>query len=138
MNKVIMMGRLTRDIDMRFTQGEKSTAVGRFSIAVDKRFKKEGEPDADFFNCIAFGKTAENIEKFFKKGSKIAIVGELRNNNYTNKDGVKVYAIDIVVNEFDFCEGRNQTAAPAPATEAAPAEGFVSIPAEVVEELPFA
>ena len=88
MNKVILMGRLTRDPEVRYSQGANPTAVARFSIAVDRRFKREGEPDADFFNCTAFGKQAEFIERYLRKGVKILTAGRIQNDNYTNKDGL--------------------------------------------------
>lgn len=103
MNNVVMMGRLTRDVEMRHSKGENAVAVANFAIAVNRSFKREGEPDADFFNCVAFGKTGETIEKWFKKGSMICIQGRLQNNNYKNKDGQTVYSMQILVNEFSFC-----------------------------------
>ena len=140
MNKLILMGRLARDPEVRYTQGEKATAVANFSLAVDRRFKREGEPTADFFNCTAFGKTAETIEKYLRKGSKILVDAELRTDNYTNKEGQKVYAVRVYVNSFEFCESKGSAAPaeqPAP-TPAAPAnEGFMDIPEGLVEELPF-
>ena len=100
-----MMGRLTRDPEVRYG-GANNNAIARFSIAVDRRFKREGEPDADFFNCVAFGRTGEFVEKYLKKGTKIVIDGEIRNNNYTNKDGQKVYGMDIVANTIEFAESK--------------------------------
>lgn len=108
MNKVILMGRLTRDCEVRYSQGAEPVAVNRFSVAVNRKFKKEGEPDADFFNCIAFGKQGEVISQYFKKGNLINIVGELRNNNWTDKDGKKHYDIQVNVTEFDFCGEKNE------------------------------
>lgn len=107
MNKVILMGRLTRDPEVRYSQGANATSVGRFSIAVDRRFKREGEPDADFFNCVAFGKQAEFVEKYLRKGIKIVISGRIQNNNYTNKDGQMVYGIRIMVDEIEFAESKS-------------------------------
>ena len=104
MNKVIEMGRLTRDPEI--SSSASGTTFARFSIAVDRRFKREGEPDADFFNCSAFGKTAEFIEKYMTKGTKVVICGRLENNNYTNKDGQKVYDVRIMVEEIDFAESK--------------------------------
>ena len=97
MNKAIMMGRLTRDPEVRYSQGQNATAVASFSIAVDRRFKREGEPEADFFNCTAFGKQGEFVEKYLKKGVKVVVSGRVQNDNYTNKDGQKVYA------HFTYC-----------------------------------
>ena len=106
MNKVIMMGRLTRDPEMRYG-GANNTAVARFSIAVDRRFKRDGQPTADFFNCTAFGRTAEFIERYLRKGTKIVLDGELQNDNYTNKDGNMVYGMRIIVNNVEFAESKN-------------------------------
>jgi single-strand DNA-binding protein len=106
MNKVIMMGRLTKDPDVRYTQAGK--AVAGFSIAVDRRFKSEGQPQADFFNCSAFGKTAEFIEKYLRKGIKIALAGEVQNDNY-EKDGVKHYGTKIIVDQVEFAESKRNS-----------------------------
>lgn len=130
MNKVILMGRLTKDVDIR-TSGE--MVIGKFSIAVDRKFKKENEPTADFLNCVAFKSTAENISKFFSKGSKIAIVGHIQTGSYTNREGQKVYTTDIIVDEFFFVESRNSQSQEKP-QEAVTNNGFV--PADP-EELPF-
>ena len=104
MNKCIMMGRLTKDPEIRYTNNGKT--VGSFSIAVDRRFKSEGQPEADFFNCTTFGKQAEFVEKYLKKGTKILIVGRIQTGSYTNKDGQKVYTTDIVVEEHEFVESK--------------------------------
>ena len=90
MNKVILMGRLTRDPEVRYTQGDNAMAIARYSLAVDRRFKRDGEPDADFINCVAFGKSGEFAEKYLKKGTKVAVVGRIQTGAYTNKDGQKV------------------------------------------------
>ena len=102
MNKVILVGRLTRDPEIRYSQGANAMAIARFSIAVDRRFKREGEPDADFFNCSAFGKQAEFVERYLKQGTKMVVVGRIQNDNYTNKDGQKVYSVQIMVDELEF------------------------------------
>lgn len=140
-NKIIMMGRLTRDPEMRYGQGEKSTAIASFSIAVDRRFKRDGEPDADFFNCAAFGKQAEFAEKYLKKGIKVVIEGRLQNDNYTNKDGQKVTSTKIITESIEFAESKassqdsgSSTPAPAPAGN----NGFMNIPTDLENELPFA
>ena len=104
MNKCMMMGRLTKDPEIMYTNGGKT--IGKFSIAVDRRFKQDGQPDADFFNCVTFGKQAEFVEKYLHKGTKIAIVGEVQNNNYKNKDGQTVYSTQIVINEIEFAESK--------------------------------
>ena len=141
MNRVILMGRLTRDPEVRY--GANEMAIARFSIAVDRRFKREGQPEADFFNCTAFRKTAEFIEKYLKKGTKVVVEGQVQNDNYTNKDGQKVYGTRIMINSIEFAESKaastTEAAAAAPvATEEAPASGdsFMSIPDDV-DDLPF-
>lgn len=147
MNKVIMMGRLTRDPEVRYSQGEYPTAVARFSVAVDRRYKREGEPDADFFNCTSFGRQAEFVEKYLHKGTKIVLGGRLQNNNYTNKDGQMVYSVNIMVDEVEFAEsknagnnnsdtGGNASAGYTPAASLSGA-GFMNIPDGIDEELPF-
>lgn len=111
MNKVILMGNLTRDPDIRYTQGN-NTAIARFTIAVSRRFKRDNEPETDFFNCTAFGKTAEFIEKYMHKGSKAALSGRVQNDNYTNKNGEKVYSTQIIVDEIEFAERKQSDAPP--------------------------
>ena len=135
MNKVILMGRLTADPEIRYTQGATPTAVGRFSLAVDRRFKREGQPDADFFNCTAFGKQAEFVEKYLKKGVKVLTSGQIQNNNYTDKNGNKVYSVQIMVDEIEFAESKAKS-------EEKPKEnagdGFMNIPDGIDDsELPF-
>ena len=105
MNTIILMGRLTRDPEVRYG-GANNTAIARYAIAVDRRFKQEGQPEADFFNLVSFGKQAEFVEKYLRKGTKIVVQGELRNNNYTNKDGQMVYGMEIVANNVEFAESR--------------------------------
>lgn len=152
MNKVILMGRLTRDPEVRYSQGASQTAVARFSIAVDRRFKREGEPDADFFNCTAFGKQAEFIERYMRKGVKVVVCGRIQNDNYTNKEGQMVYSVRVMVDEIEFAESKNASAgsgdsgyngggymgggnsAPAPSGVG---DGFMNIPDGIDEELPF-
>ena len=140
MNKVIMMGRLTRDPEV--SSSASGTTFARFSIAVDRRFKREGEPDADFFNCTTFGKQAEFVEKYLKKGTKMLVTGRIQNDNYTNKDGQTVYSVQIIVDELEFAESKGssdgaQTARSAAPSGAAPAEGFMNIPNGIDDELPF-
>ncbi len=145
MNKVILIGRLTRDPEIRYSQGASSTAVGTFSIAVDRRFKRDGEPDADFFNCTAFGKQAEFVERYLKKGTKMVVVGRVQNDNYTNKEGQKVYSTRIMVDELEFAESKNAAAGgegqeyrPSARPEpSAAGDGFMNIPDGIDEELPF-
>ena len=135
MNKVILMGRLTADPEITYSQKDNS-AIARYTLAVDRRFKREGEQSADFIRCVAFGKTAEFTEKYLKKGTKIASVGRIQTGSYTNKEGQKVYTTDIVVEECEFAESKannEQTPIPAPQDN-----GFMSIPQGIDEELPFA
>ena len=109
MNKVIIVGRFTRDPEIKYSTGENATATARFSLAVNRRFKnKEGNYDADFINCVAFGKTAEFIEKYFTKGMAIGITGRIQTGSYTNKEGQKVYTTDVVVEETEFVESKNK------------------------------
>lgn len=147
MNKVILVGRLTRDPEIRYSQGANAMAIARFSIAVDRRFKREGEPDADFFNCSAFGKQAEFVERYLKQGTKMVVVGRIQNDNYTNKDGQKVYSVQIMVDELEFAESKNASAcsgdgtfaqsAARPTPGAAANDGFMNVPEGIDEELPF-
>ncbi len=141
MNKVILMGRLTRDPEVRMTTGEKPTSIGRFSIAVDRRIKREGQPTADFFNCTTFGKQAEFVEKYLHKGTKVALTGSLQNDNYTNKDGQQIYGMQIVVDEIEFAESKasQDQGAAQPASQPVQngADGFMNVPEGVVDDLPF-
>ena len=107
MNKVILMGRLTRDPDIRYTQGDNSMCIARYTLAVDRRYKQNSEQDADFIPCVAFGKSGEFVEKHFRKGIKIGVVGRIQTGSYTNKDGVKVYTTEVVVEEQEFVESKN-------------------------------
>ena len=142
MNKVFLMGRLSKEVELRYSANG-SSAVARTSIAVPRRFKRDGDPEADFFNLVAFGKQAEFLEKYFTKGKMIAIVGHIENDNYTNKDGQKVFGTRITVEECDFCEGKNESAMATAkpqnnaSGEAGKAEGFMNVPDGVDEELPF-
>ena len=138
MNKVILMGRLTRDPEVRYTQGDNAMAIARYSLAVDRRFKKDGEPDADFINCVAFGKSGEFAEKYLKKGTKVAVVGRIQTGSYTNKDGQKVYTTDVVVEEQEFAESKNSGSSDN--NQSAPVNkntDFMNIPDGIDEELPF-
>lgn len=143
MNKVELVGRLTRDPEVRYTTGESANAIARFSVAVNRRFKNaEGNYDADFINCVAFGKTAEFIEKYFRKGMAIGLTGRIQTGNYTNKDGVKVYTTDVVVEEAEFVESKNSgNATGTPNTPSnggvSSNDGFMNIPDGIDEELPF-
>lgn len=141
MNKIILCGRLTKDPEVRYSQGANATAVARLSLAVNRKWKREGEPEADFFNCTAFGKQAEFIEKYLKKGYKVLISGRVQNDNYTNKDGQKVYAVNIMIEEIEFAESKNagqqDTNQRQQDRPAYTNDGFMSIP-DGEEELPFA
>lgn len=142
MNKVVLMGRLTRDPEVRYSQGEKAIAVARWSLAVQRRFKTEGGADADFINCVAFGKSAEFAEKYFRQGMKICISGRIQTGSYTNRDGIKCYTTDVVVEEQDFCESKEASGRYAGQAAEQPAsrdmgDGFMTIPDGVDEELPF-
>lgn len=137
MNKINLVGRLVRDVEIRYSQGENANATARFSLAVTRKFKNaEGNYDADFINCVAFGKTAEFIEKYFRKGMAIGLSGRLQTGSYTNKDGVKVYTTDVVVEETEFVESKNSGSSNStPASKEN--DGFENIPDGVDEELPF-
>ena len=141
MNKVILMGRLTKDPDIRYSQGEKSTAVARFSLAVDRKFKQEGQPTADFINCLAFGKRAEFIEKYCRKGTKLVVEGSWQTGSYTNKDGNKVYTNECLIENCEFAESKaaaqNSQPAEGPSPNSAAGDGFMNIPSGIEEELPF-
>jgi single-strand DNA-binding protein len=143
MNKVILMGRLVRDCEVRYSQGENASAVARYTLAVDRRFKRDGEPTADFINCVAFGRQAEFTEKYLRQGTKIAIVGRIQTGSYTDRNGNKVYTTDIVVEEQEFAESKashgnasEQQDKPSP-HGSANEDGFMNIPDGIDEELPF-
>jgi len=159
MNKVVLMGRLTRNPDIRYSQGERSTCVARYTLAVNRRFRREGDQDADFINCVAFGRQGEFAEKYLKQGTKIVISGRIQTGSYINREGVKVYTTDVVVEEQDFAESKaaasnnagysqgfypNQApAAPQPTMTNRPEPGdavgddFMTIPDGIDDELPF-
>lgn len=142
MNKVEIVGRLTRDPEVRYTTGENASAIARFSVAVNRRFKNaEGNYDADFINCVTFGKTAEFIEKYFRKGMAIGLTGRIQTGSYTNKDGQKVYTTDVVVEEAEFVESKGGNgASDSEPSRTAPSKdmGFMNVPDGVEDEgLPF-
>lgn len=146
MNKTILMGRLTRDPEVRYSQNDSSMAIAKFSLAVDRRYKKQGdEVTADFFNCTAFGKQAEFVEKYLKKGTKVVVIGRIQNDNYTNKEGQKVYSVQIIVEEIEFAEskaaatgqGEQEDNNMPPAMGEPGADGFMNIPDGIGNELPF-
>lgn len=149
MNKVVLIGRLTRDPEARYSQGSNPTAVAKYSLAVPRKFKRENEPDCDFINCVAFGKLGEFAEKYLRKGIKIAVTGRIQTGSYTNRDGVKVYTTDVIVEEQEFCESKNasqqanntnsqMTASPNNSPEyMTDSDGFMNIPDGIDSELPF-
>ena len=136
MNKVILMGRLTRDPDVRYTAGDNPTAIGRYTLAVDRRYKREGEATADFINCVAFGKQGEFAEKYFRQGTKVLVTGRIQTGSYTNRDGVKVYTTDVVVEEQEFAESKKEEKKPQKKIEE-DENGFMNIPEGIDEDLPF-
>lgn len=141
MNKAILMGRLCADPDVRYTTGDKTVCVARYRLAVNRMYSKEGEQQADFISCVAFGKNGEFAEKHLHKGIKIIIAGRIQTGSYTNKDGQRVYTTDVVVENHEFCESCSQGNAPVntqPKPEPAPSmDGFIDIPDGIDEELPF-
>ena len=134
MNKWIGIGRLTRDPEVRYTQGDKPMAIARYTLAVDRRYKKEGEQSADFIPCVAFGKSAEFIEKYCKKGTKLAVSGRIQTGSYTNREGQNVYTTEVVVEEQEFAESKNN-GSDRKQTEADGMDGFMSIPEGIDEEI---
>lgn len=137
MNKIILMGRLVRDPEVRYSQGNNPMAIARYTLAVERKFKRDGEPNADFINCIAFGKNGEFSEKYLHKGIKIAVVGRIQTGSYTNKDGVKVYTTDVVVEEHEFAESKNANQSERPQPMPQTDSEFMQIPDGIDEELPF-
>ena len=147
MNKAILMGRLTRDPEVRYSQGD-NLAIARYTLAVDRRFNRNGDENtADFISCVAFGKSAEFAEKYFRKGTKIAVTGRIQTGSYTNKDGVKVYTTDVVVEDQEFAESKNNNSnydsnfgdmeTKSASAPMAASDGFMNIPDGIDEELPF-
>ena len=137
MNKVILVGRLVKDPDIRYSQGASSTCIARYTLAVDRKFKQEGQPTADFINCIAFGKLGEFAEKYLHKGVKIAVTGRIQTGSYTNKDGQKVYTTDVVVEEQEFCESKSSNQSQGNDRPQTSSDDFMSIPDGVEDGLPF-
>lgn len=140
MNKVILMGRLTRDTEVRV--GQNNIKVSKFTLAVDRKYKKEGEAQSDFLNCVAFGKQADFAEKYLKQGTKMLVTGRIQNDNYTNKEGQKVYSVQIMVDELEFAESKASASnsnqggyQPQPQPQG---DGFMNMPSGFAEELPFA
>ena len=145
MNKVILMGRLTRDPDIRYSQGDNQMAIARYTLAVDRRYKKDGgEDNTDFISCVSFGKTAEFAEKYLRQGTKIAVEGRIQTGNYTNKEGQKVYTTDVVVDNTEFAESKSSSnsggtqSMSKPDPTSAIGSDFMNIPDGVEDEgLPF-
>jgi len=151
MNKVILMGRLTRDPDVRYSQGENSMAIARYTLAVDRRGRRDSQDaqTADFIGCVAFGRSGEFAEKYLKKGTKVVVTGRIQTGSYTNKDGQKVYTTDVVVEDHEFAESKNAAGntgsfggsqqAPFDAGNSSQdaGDGFINIPDGIDEELPF-
>lgn len=145
MNKVILMGRLTRDPETRYAQGENATAISRYTLAVDRRYgNRNGEKQSDYISCVAFGKNGEFADKYLRKGLKICVCGRIQTGNYTKSDGTKVYTTDVVVEEHDFCESKGNSndsnQAQAPSHFSTDKDGFMEIPDSLLDgdELPFA
>ena len=135
MNKVLLIGRLTRDPEVRYSQGQEPLAIARYILAVDRRFKRAGDDQtADFIPCVAFGKSGEFAEKYLRQGTKIAISGRIQTGSYTNKDGVKVYTTEIVIEEQEFAESKKNTSQNEPDNYD---EGFMSMPEGIEDDLPF-
>lgn len=144
MNKVILMGRLTRDPEVRYSQGENAMAVARYALAVDRKYNRNNdEQSADFINCVAFGRNGEFAEKYLRKGIKIVVVGHIQTGSYTNKDGIRVYTTDVIVDEHEFAESKNSSSNNAgSSSDSTPSyysagDGFMNIPDGIDEELPF-
>lgn len=134
------MGRLTADPEVRYSQGDNSTAIARYTLAVNRRFQREGEQTADFINCVAFGKSGEFAEKYFQKGMRVAISGRIQTGSYTNKDGVKVYTTDIAVEEQEFAQSKSENDSSSATSQVAKNrsnDGFMNIPDGIDEGLPF-
>lgn len=138
MNKVILMGRLTRDPDIRYSQGSEPMAIARFTLAVDRRYKKDNEQTADFISCVAFGRQGEFIEKYAHQGTKLVVEGRIQTGSYTNKDGNKVYTTDVVVENCEFAESKVAASNSQETSSSDPGDGFMAIPDGVDDEgLPF-
>lgn len=147
MNKVILMGRLTRDPEVRYSQGDSAMAIARYTLAVDRRFSRNNEDQtADFIGCVAFGKSGEFAEKYFRKGTKVIVTGRIQTGSYTNKDGVKVYTTEVVAEDQEFAESKNSSGTEGgysnnnsrqESSTAPVGDGFMNIPDGIDEELPF-
>ena len=136
MNKVIQIGRLTGDPDVSYSQGTERICIARYSLAVDRKFKRENEPTADFIRCVAFGKNGEFAEKYFRKGMKVAITGRIQTGSYKDRDNKTIYTTDVIVEEQEFCESKKETQDNAPEAPVGN-DGSMNIPDGIDEELPF-
>lgn len=134
MNSVQLVGRLTRDPEVKYTNGDKQIAVARFTVACNRRYKKEGEQEADFISCVAFGKVSEFIERYFQKGNAIGINGHIQTGSYTNKDGQKVYTTDVLVESVEFVGSKNENQT---GNDTKKNDDFMNIPEDISEDLPF-
>ena len=137
MNSVIMMGRLCQSPEVRYSNGANATAIAKFSIAVDRKYKREGDTNADFFNVVAFGNLGEFVEKYLDKGTKIVISGRLENNNYIDKNGNKVYNNQIIAEEIEFAESKQKNSSESQSKPDEKNNGFMNIPDGIDEQLPF-
>ena len=142
MNKVILIGRLTRDPEVRYSDGNERMCITRYTLAVDRRIKQEGQQNADFIGCVAFGKNAEFADKYLRQGTKIAVTGRIQTGSYTNREGRKIYTTDVVIEEQEFSESKaaaagSQNRQQEPQRPEIDENGFMSIPDGVDEELPF-
>ena len=148
MNKVVLVGRLTRDPEVRYSQGNNATAVARYTVAVDRKFKRDGEPTADFIPCVVFGRSAEFAEKYFRQGMRVLVSGRLQTGSYVNKDGQRVYTTEVILDDQEFADSKGAASdmsgygqsAPSqrPAPTSAIGDGFMNIPDGVEDEgLPF-
>lgn len=134
MNNVTLIGRLCKEVDCKYSQGEKPTAIARYTLAVDRKYKKDGQPTADFINCVALGKPGEFAEKYLKKGMKIAVTGHIQTGSYLNKEGVKVFTTDVIIDTHEFCENKNTSNGDMPSMPGD--NSFMSIP-DGIDDLPF-
>ena len=142
MNKVVLVGRLTRDPEVRYSQGDSATAVARYTVAVDRRFKRDGEPTADFIPCVVFGRSAEFAEKYFRQGMRISVSGRIQTGSYTNKDNIKVYTTEVIAEDIEFAESKAAAEGSSGAgghqkPDQTENDGFMNIPEGIDEELPF-
>lgn len=137
MNKVILMGRLVRDPEVRYSQGSEPMAIARYTLAVNRKYAKEGEQAADFISCVVFRKGAEFAEKYLRQGTKISISGRIQTGSYMNKEGQKIYTTEVVVEEQEFAESKKSSEGERPKPDEADADGFMDIPEGMEDDLPF-